>query len=289
MTYRYKFGLLGHNIDYSKSADIFDAIFSLKKIKGLFETYNLEPSSFESAFREIITNGIDGLSVTIPYKKKVIPLLDEIDPIAEALEAVNSIAVSKGRFHGYNTDIYGFAFPLKPHENNLKKGRALILGCGGSARAVIYSLHTDFEISHFTVLGRSEEKLAQFQISLNQILLNSELLTDTFNNFPNHTSGSFSIIVNCTPLGGWNQLDRSPIPAGLNWSDSKIYYDLNYNDGNNIVSMAKENGLTVFDGSTMLVGQAIRSFEIWSGETVGFDEVYETVFAGRTGKSIKAR
>ncbi len=274
----YKFGLIGHNIAYSRSADIFNAIFEIKKMKGSFENFDLEPDQFEKEFKSLLKRPYSGLSVTIPYKSRVIPMLYEITPIGRSLDAVNSISFQDGKTHGHNTDITGFALPLKPYANQLKKGQALILGSGGSAKAAIYSLHADFEINQFTILGRSAENLNKLKKSMEEILLNSKIQTATLTGFMFDSPAKFAIVVNCTPLGGWNHPGESPLPQGFRWPMTILYYDLNYNSDNRIVTDAARNNVPSRDGSQMLVGQAVRSFEIWTGETVSFDNVYERVF-----------
>jgi len=278
MSRQFKFGLIGHNIGYSKSAEIFKAIFELKRMDGSFENFDLEPVKFEKEFQTVLDQEVSGLFVTIPYKSRVIPLLDEVTPVARSLNAVNSIAFRDNKLFGDNTDIIGFALPLKPQAPQLNKSNALILGCGGSAKAAIFSLHTDFEISQFTVLGRSSKKLTEFHRSLEYILLDSIINTAILTDFNFDSSAKFAILVNCTPLGGWNHPGESPLPDGFKWEMTQIYYDLNYNSDNQIVSEASTNKVVTIDGSQMLVGQALRSFQIWTGETVSFDDVYKRVF-----------
>jgi len=274
----FKFGLIGHNIGYSRSVDIFEIIYEVAHVKGSFENFDLAPDTFEKEFKKVVQKGINGLSVTIPYKSKVIPLLDGVTPIARALEAVNCISISQKRLHGHNTDIVGFSMPLKPYSEQLKRGNALVLGAGGSARSVIYSLHTDCEVSNFTVLGRSLEKMQNLQTSLKSSLLNSEIVTASLDQFQFKPSEKYSIAVNCTPLGGWNMPDESPLPDHFDWSNIKLYYDLNYNFGNKMVREALDHGVTALDGSQMLVAQALRAFELWTGQTVDFDDIYGRVF-----------
>ncbi len=275
----YKFGLIGQNIAYSKSADIFKAIFELKGIDGSFENFDLDSeNSFDEKFKYLMTKELCGLSVTIPHKKRVIPLLNDISAVAEALEAVNSISVENDQLHGHNTDVFGFSLPLNPFAEKLKHGRAMILGCGGSARAVVYSLYIDYEISEFSVISRSIDKLQQFKTSMKEILKNSHIETSSVSNCADVLSKDFSIVVNCTPLGGWNHRDTLPFPENFNWDNSRIYYDLNYNQGNLALKLALEHNVMAFDGSQMLVGQAVRSFDIWTGQTVEIEAVYNKVF-----------
>lgn len=273
------FGLLGHNIGYSKSADIFMAIFAELGVKGRFDNFDLEPDRFESEFCGLKSDGqVAGLSVTIPYKHRVISLLDELHPVAEALEAVNSIAFQSGQLIGFNTDRDGFGWRLKDFAPRLKHGHAVVLGCGGSAKAAVYSLHTDYEIDRITVLGRSRERLAAFSDSLHGVIGALNLQTDLIHTLPSMRTDNLSIVVNCTPLGGWNNPDQSPIPSDFTWPGGKIYYDLNYNQGNLLVQKAESCGMVALDGSAMLTAQALKSFEIWTGRTVPFEPIYRKVF-----------
>lgn len=273
-----KFGLIGHNISYSKSADIFNAIFDITGINGSFEVFNLDPNNFEREFKAVIDKGINGLSVTIPYKSRVIPLLNDVAPITLSLDAVNSIAIKDGKLLGYNTDITAFARPLIQHIQQLKNKIALILGYGGGAKAAIFSLHTNFQLSQFINRGRNLKKIAEFQRSQKEIYPDPGGVFSNLGEFKFDDSVKFAIVVNCTPLGGPNHTDESPLPVGFKWHMTDIYYDLNYNSDNQTIREAAKNNVIAIDGSQMLVGQAIRSFEIWTGETVNFDEVYSRVF-----------
>lgn len=272
------FGLIGRNVSYSKSKDVFEAIFrSNDNIDGTFEIHSVAPSNFKSKLLDFKSDGTRGFSVTIPYKNEVIQYLDDIDPVAHALQAVNCVVVDKGRLLGFNTDYYGFSLPLKKYYPKLKHGRAAIIGSGGAARAVIYSLFLDFEIKDFIVVGRTPEKLDFFR----------EILQNRFNKINIQTSidnsvlvaeRAYDITVNCSPLGGWNHVEDNPLGENYPWSATRIYYDLNYNEDNKIIKQARENGIITIDGSAMLVGQALRAFDIWTGQMVSFEPVYQAVF-----------
>ena len=283
MKKQYKFALIGYGISYSRSGEVFEAIFETTGIPGTFEMFDIAPEEIGHRLTGLVQDGMQGLSVTIPYKRAVIEYLDEIDTIARALEAVNSVAVDSGVLRGFNTDCYGFSLPLHPYSQKLKHGRALIFGCGGVARAAVYSLYTDYEVRQFIVIGRTESKLLAFCESLQQRLhqIRIEPIVGTRFARPMQPGTGYDIIVNCTPVGGWNHPAENPLPTGLDWSVSGLYYDVNYNDNNRPVAEARAAGLTVIDGSAMLVGQAIRSFDIWTGQAVPFEPVFQRVF-GRT-------
>lgn len=280
MKHTYRFGLIGHRVSYSKSGDVFRAIFSHIGEKGTFDIFDVAPDEFQAQLVELVKDGMQGLSVTIPYKQAVMEHLQEVDTIARALEAVNSVSIDSGALCGFNTDCYGVSLPLRKYGEKLKHGTALILGCGGAARAAVYSLYTDYELRRFTVLGRKGLKLAEFRRSLERHLHQAKITTviEQEARSRDWESASYDIIVNCTPLGGWNYPNEHPLPKGLHWRPGKMYYDINYNEGNKVVKSARDAGLIAIDGSAMLVGQALRSFDIWTGETVPFEPIYARVF-----------
>lgn len=280
----YRFGLIGHRVSYSRSGDVFRAIFSLMGIKGVFDVFDVAPDDFRAQLVELVKDGVQGLSVSIPYKQAVIEHLQEVDTIARALEAVNSVSIDSDALCGFNTDCFGFSLPLREYGERLKHGTALILGCGGAARAAVYSLYTDYELRRFTVLGRTALRLARFRQSLERQLHRIKIRSVVGKRVTGHIreGGCYDIIVNCTPLGGSNHPDEHPFLIGLNWRAGKMYYDLNYNPGNKLVQQARDAGLIAIDGSAMLVGQALRSFDIWTGQMVPFEPIYEQVFGSMT-------
>ncbi len=277
MSESYQFGLIGSNIGYSRSPAVFEAIFAVDGVTGSFDLHDIPPDEFDSRFSRLLQSDGMGLSVTIPYKQRVIDMLDELDPAAEALNAVNSIAIGKP-LRGFNTDVYGFALPLAPFAAELRDSRALIIGCGGGARAAAFALAEDYAVSEIVLLGRSVDSLTQCRHELQAAVPDARVTASLASEFKNHRDEGFAITVNATPLGGWNHPDKSPLPPGFDWSHTAIYYDLNYNDDNPIVQSAQSSGITAFDGSRMLVGQAVRSYGLWTGRAVAFDAVYGRVF-----------
>ena len=272
----FRFGLIGNNVTYSKSADIFEAVFKQHNIDGTCAVYNILPDEFQSKFLKLTETEVDGLSVTIPYKKTVIEYLDDVAPIANAIQAVNSIRLIEGKKIGFNTDCYGLSYPLRKYAEKLKHSTALIIGAGGAAKAVVYALFTDYEIKDFTIIARNSKKLKQFKDSLLNDLIGITLNDFTFDEFSRQDR--FSICVNCTPLGGWNMPDKLPFPQHFDLQNAKIYYDLNYNADNNCMKFAQSKTQHCLDGSSMLVAQALRSFYLWTGLKTDFKQIYTKVF-----------
>ena len=282
MTNRFKFGLVGNNIGYSRSAEIFEAIFDIKNIKGEFKIHDIAARDFNAQFPELLKTPLNGLSVTIPFKSSVIPFLHDIDPVAEALDAVNSVAIRDGQACGFNTDGYGFSLPLMPYADRLKQRTALIFGCGGAARAVVYSLYTNFEVRRFVVVGRLAGNLKKFRASFESRIEGLKIEVATLGFTDELTDFNYEIAVNCTPVGGANLRDHTPFSEWFQWRPGKIYYDLNYNNNNPLVKLAQDNKMLSIDGSAMLVGQALRSFSLWTGLSQKFEPVYERVFGDRS-------
>lgn len=276
------FSLIGDEVGYSKSPSIFSAIFKSIGREGHFDVARVNGNSLRSSLNQLVLEGNRGFSVTIPYKQAILEFLDDIDPVAQKVGAVNCIAVSENHLHGYNTDCYGFAYPFLALGKKAIGENALIAGSGGSARAVAYSLYTDFGFRRLTLLGRSTERLESCKKELQ--LRFEKLEIDVIQAEPAKSASSqrCDIVINCTPLGGWRNPEASPFGDDLPCVPGGIYYDLNYNQPNPLVERAKGQGLTALDGAPMLVAQAIRSFDIWTGIQIRFDEIFPSVFGGKS-------
>jgi len=275
------FALLGDDVRYSQSPEVFQAIFHALGREGRFEVHSIKRDDLRGSLNQLVLEGIRGFAVTIPYKQEIVGCLDDIDPIAHKVGAVNAIAVEESNLYGYNTDCHGFSSPLINLGKRAIGSKALIAGCGGAARAVAHSLCHDFGLHDLTILGRSAEKLARFQESIESGLERTRIRTEVIGSSVNVENADFDIIVNCTPLGGWHHPNARPFPESVILAPGKIYYDLNYNKDNRLVARAREQGMTVLDGSGMLVAQAIRSFAIWTDQQMPFCDIYRAVFGER--------
>lgn len=242
---KFRFGLIGKNINYS-----FSRVFFTKKFKNLkLDQYTYENFDFQEINElenVLATNkNIKGFNVTIPYKEAVIPYLHHLDAIAKEIGAVNTIKFTPNGLIGYNTDYYGFKKAIEPL---LKKDHkhALILGTGGASKAVAYV----FKILGITYqfVSRKAEK-RQFSYSdLNQQILEK------------HT-----VIVNCTPLGTFPNIESKPDIPYQFITEKHILFDLIYNPDKTAFLLAGETkGAQIKNGEMMLEQQAEKSWEIWN-------------------------
>ena len=243
-----KYGLIGYPLGHSFSRGYFNEKFKAENIDA--EYINFEIPDVGMLMEVVAENeNLNGLNVTIPYKEQVIPFLDEIDPAASEVGAVNVIKFIRGkdglRLKGYNSDIIGFTDSikslLKPHHQS-----ALVLGTGGAAKAVSYSLRK---------LGL-EVQLVSRRKSANTLVY-EEL---TKNDLKTH-----KVIVNTTPLGMYPNVDTCPDIPYRYLTSQHLCYDLIYNpDETLFLKNSRLAGAQVKNGLEMLLLQAFASYSIWN-------------------------
>ncbi len=242
----HKFGLIGKNISYSFSENYFTKKFKTLGLKN-HEYYTYDIESIQD-FPNIIDQDIMGLNVTIPYKEKIIDFLDEIDEEALKIGAVNTIKIIKNnKLKGFNTDVYGFEESLRPLIETCHK-KALILGTGGASKAVAFVLQK-LNIDYL-VVSRNPN---------NDQILYRDLTKDILKNY--------KIIINCTPLGTFPEVDTFPDLPYQFLSEKHLLYDLIYNPAKTrFLCEGEKRGATIHNGLKMLELQAEKSWEIWNLE-----------------------
>jgi shikimate dehydrogenase len=206
---------------------------------------------------------IHGLNVTIPHKADIIPLLDELTPAAKTIGAVNTIFKKEGKLIGDNTDAPGFWTDIKTHLNlnTPINQNALILGAGGSARAVAYALLT--RGYRVTVAAR---RLEQAEGLCSQFSASSDRLSVSELRGRSLVAGNWSLVINTTPVGMHPHWNASPWPPGTPFPEAAAFYDLVYNPPETLlVKRAREAGLAAVSGLGMLIEQAALAFERWTG------------------------
>jgi shikimate dehydrogenase len=278
---RYKLGLTGFPLDHSLSPKLHNAALRTTGLEGDYSLLPVSPDDPQGLFEltcRLKAGDLNGLNVTIPYKKAIIPLVDILTSTAQAIGAVNTLYVLGNHLIGHNTDAPGFHSDLArflPPGNLVKE--AIVLGAGGAARAVIYALLTDkWKV---TLAVRSADwdqasalmeaaKLYASDSYIRSVMLDTRNLSQL-----NQTR----LIVNATPLGMFPEIENSPWPAGCPFPEGAAVYDLIYNPPQTrLVKRAKAAGLQATTGLGMLVEQARLSFTCWTGRVVP----REVFFAG---------
>lgn len=270
----YKLGLIGYPLGHSLSPKIHTAALKSVHLKGEYSLFPISPDDhqgLENLLAHVRNGEIAGLNVTIPHKQNVIPLMDELSETASAVGAVNTIYEKDGNLFGDNTDVAGYLADLHRFLGKRKETKkALVLGAGGSARAVIYALLYDgWDV---TIAARRQEQA-------------NELISQ----FPNHNSQlssieypislipSLSLIVNTTPLGMSPNIAASPYPQ-IPFPANAAIYDLVYNPRETKLAQdAQAAGLPAITGLGMLIEQAALSFEIWTERKLSRQPLYEAL------------
>lgn len=257
-------GLIGYPLGHSLSPKIHTAALEACGLNGEYSLFPIHPDDkqgLKDLLARVRSGEITGLNVTIPHKQNVIALMDELTPTAKAIGAVNTIYMCENKLVGDNTDASGFLTDLKHVTNSAFRNphSALILGAGGSARAVVYALLNDgWDV---TLSARRIEQAQQLARSF----ANYELQIMDNSAFKIHLS-SFALVVNTTPLGMTPNVDQSPLPEDTNLSFDTIIYDLVYNPRETkLVRDARAQGLFATTGLGMLIEQAVLAFEKWTG------------------------
>jgi len=260
--------LLGYPVGHSISPAIYGATFAAMAVDAVCEARATPPEDLAAAVADLRAADCFGASVTIPHKGAVIPLLDEVDEAAVAIGAVNCIANRDGRLAGHNTDRYGFLRSLTESGFRPAGARAVVLGAGGSARAVVAALLE--EGVAVTLTGRSALKVgAVMEVLRSQLAVNADRL-----GYLGWDDAAFApacraanLIVNCTPLGMWGSGldDRSPIDRGLIAAGASVL-DLVYNPPETpLLREAAAAGAKAVSGLDMLVYQGAEAVRLWTG------------------------
>lgn len=236
-----KFGLIGRNISYSFSKKYFEQKFQKLLLNHYsYEIFDLE--NLDNIQKLLKTDGLIGLNVTIPFKEKIIPFLDELSDEAKEIGAINCISIKNGKTKGYNTDAFGFEKTLLLHKKEHQK-TAIILGNGGAAKAVQFILKKN-NIPYITVSRTTE---------INYENLNIEQVKDHL------------IIIQCTPVGTFpNVEDCLKFPfEGI--TENHLIIDLIYNpEYSKFIKNCAKKGAKTANGLYMLEQQAEKAWEIWN-------------------------
>ena len=237
------YGLIGHPLSHTFSPKYFNDKFEKEGIEATYKAFELEDIN---DLREFIKdNNLDGVNITIPFKKRVMRFMDEMDPLVSRAKAVNTIKVQGDKLIGYNTDILGFRKSLRD-QIGYKRAAAIVLGTGGGASAIKGALE---------VMG----------IPYLVVSRNTRVGDLTYKGLTKRIFEQYNLIINTTPVGMFPNVDEAPdIPYEL-LTENHFVYDLIYNpEKTKFLSLAENKGCNVQNGLEMLHQQAEESWKIWS-------------------------
>jgi len=269
-------GLIGYPLGHSLSPKLHHAALRYCDLQGEYSLFPIEPDDLQrlkGVLDRLRSREITGLNVTIPHKQNVIQFLDELTPTVYSIGAVNTIYLRNDTLIGDNTDTPGFladlknflaefSFPVLGDGIGVREKKALVLGAGGSARAVVYALLKD---SWNVILAARRIDQAQ---QLLDLFTNYQLQIADFT-LMNIELSTITLIVNTTPVGMSPHPDQSPWPENLPFPQQAAIYDLVYNPcETKLVKDARAQGLSAITGRGMLIEQAALAFQLWTGKHV---------------------
>ena len=247
-----KYLVIGKPIKHSQSPLLHNFWLKKNNINAIYEKEEYEPSKLETLISKIREEKINGINVTVPFKEKIIPFLDELSPEAEITQSVNTIYFNKKSVVGHNTDIFGFETAIKDTKYDIENKKILILGAGGVVPSIIFALNK-MKVSKIMLSNRTKNKAERLK------KLSSNLKVIDWGEIPD-----FDMIINATSLG-LNKEDKIIIDFSKIKKD-KLFFDIIYNPGEtNFLTEAKNNGNIVENGKKMFIYQALASFKIWHG------------------------
>lgn len=260
------YGIIAGDTSYSMSPFIHNPAFRAAGMNRVFvplqvkdvaefirRMVRLETREFDLNFR--------GFSVTNPHKQAIIAYLDEIDDMATAIGAVNTVRIDGQKLVGFNTDAPGFILPLTQKFGDIKGARVALFGAGGAARACIYAMKEAG--AEVTVFARDETRAKKLAEAFG---CRSSSLPAT------RQSLQADILVNATPVGTKGRFESEAIVKGDQMKGVKLVYDLIYNPEETLlIREGRASGCETLGGLDMLIGQAVRQFEIWTGHAPSLD------------------
>ena len=246
-----KYLVIGNPIEHSLSPKLHNHWLKENNIDGIYDKKKIDQKDLEIIISEVKEEKLHGINVTVPYKKEIIPFLDELSPEAKETQSVNTIYLQNGTTIGHNTDIAGFELAIKYAKYDVSNKKIFVLGAGGVAPSIIYSLRK-MKVSKITLSNRTKEKAE----SLKNLFKDIEIVDwgETID---------FDMIINATSIGLKNEdvinFDYSTI------GPDKFFYDVIYNPRETIfLKRAKLFGNRTENGKMMFIYQAHQAFTIWN-------------------------
>jgi shikimate dehydrogenase len=256
--------VIGNPVEHSLSPAIHNAAFAASGINWAYVAFHV--INLEKAIEGIRGLGIRGVSVTIPHKVAVIPLLDFIDDIARTIGSINTIVNTSGQLAGYNSDGTGALKALCDAGCNPAGKRVVILGSGGAARAIAVTMALQNPPAALTLLGiiREERERLSSDIAARSSLqpMSAELSSDGLA----AALQECDLLINTTPVGMYPKKDDSPVPRELLQKQTAVF-DIVYNPRKTrLLRDAQQAGCTVVSGIEMFLNQAAVQFTLWTGQ-----------------------
>ncbi len=260
-----KYLVIGKPINHSLSPQLHNYWLKENNLTGVYDKEEFDNRDLAGLILKIKNNEINGVNITVPFKKEIISYLDKLSPVAEKTQSVNTVYLEKNKIVGHNTDANGFKLALKDAEFDVLGKKIFILGAGGVVSSIIFALQ-EINASNIILSNRTKSK--------------AEDIKKMFNNLKVLDWGEipdFDMIINATSVGlkidDDLDLDFSKVEKG------KFFYDVIYNPKETMfLKKGRELGCKTENGQKMFIYQAAEAFELWHGIRPKFDDKINKIF-----------
>ncbi len=277
--------VIGYPIEHSMSPIMHNAAIHDLNLDYIYLAFNILPANLNHAVKGIRTFNIIGINITIPFKQKIMRYLDEIEPLAKKIGAVNTLKNDNGYLIGKNTDAEGGIKALLNTGYEISGKNVLLLGAGGAARALTHAIVK--YVNKIVIVNRNEKRTLKLS---NEIKYNFGInigVKKMINYILKDESEKVDIIINTTPIGMFPNIDSTPIPAEFLHKDL-IVYDIVYNPlETKLIKDANEIGCKTLRGIDMLVNQGALAFEWWTNRKPNIKLMKEKVIEFLQKKQVK--
>ena len=244
-----KYLVIGKPVDHSLSPQLHNYWIKINKINAIYDKKDIDDAELKDLIIDIKDRKINGVNVTVPYKKKIISYLDELSEEAKKTESVNTVFMKDDKLIGHNTDIEGFELSIRDTNFDVKKKTIFILGAGGVVPSIIYALNK-MQVSQIIVSNRTKEKALYLKNLFQKITIVN------WGEIPN-----FDMIINATSVG---LKDNEDLKLDFSKVKNKFFYDVIYNPSEtNFLKSGKKFGNKTVNGKMMFIYQAYLAFRIW--------------------------
>jgi shikimate dehydrogenase len=273
-----RLGIFGYPLHHSLSPLFQQAALDAMGIDAKFEGWPTPPEKFAEAVEGLRADDYLGCCITQPHKEAALELVDELDPAAEAIGAVNTIVNTNGRLKGYNTDAPGFIRGLRESTGLEPQGKsALVLGAGGAARGIVYALR-EAGVTRMAIANRTEERAQVLANDMSRARFRPDAMSLNVDKLAN-VAPYADLIVNATSMGmrDGSAMKESPIPPELISGNSVCYDAVYVPPMTPFLEAAEDAGATIAGGLSMLIYQGAEGFKLWTGQDAPVDVMFDSI------------
>ena len=265
-------GLIGNPVEHSISPLIHNSLAEFENIDMAYGTFRVNQGEVKKAVDGAFALNILGMNVTVPHKQEVIAALSDIDPLAEAIGAVNTLVRTENGYKGYNTDILGLERELSDAGIKLENNRVVILGAGGAARAIAF-LCADKKADEVIIINRTRAKAEDIANAVNKHF-NKEVTKVLGLDEYDRLEGNSYIMIQTSSVGLYPHNDDVIISDEAFYERASVGVDIIYNPAETMfMKLIKKQNKKAYNGLKMLLYQGVSAFELWNDVTVPDDTI----------------